>query len=466
MPVPPAPLSSVVLALLRSSGGQRVGAGTSIRADAAGVLGDLLASGRAPGSGLPVDVLLGGVGLAHRLVWSGPEDAAASGWRTDSGDGDELQQDVTRDFDEAHAVADKLVEARGVARAQGGAWLWPVRQGETSETWRTAWTPAAGTREVVALHVIEAEEATPATWVTDLASPMFGRPERVRATLRRDGASQTVEIHTSRLVYVPGARTMPGQSVRRQGYDVAVLDLYRLRIEQIEGASEAFARILDRLGAWNLTMRGAEASRAAGLDGDGGDVASRVQAFFDGLRSGGLAVTFDDDTLAWHSAAVSGTRDLWLGLLEALSVVEGRPLSRLFGQPPGGLSTDDQAGREAEDAYLGRERQVMARALLDLYRLALGEDATRRIVWPPLRSPSALEQAQVSLALAQRDAALIASAIIDPDEARARHADGEEVAELRLVERPEEDEGEALTLPALDEPPAAPAVSPDADPEA
>jgi hypothetical protein len=72
----------------------------------------------------------------------------------------------------------------------------------------------------------------------------------------------------------------------------------------------------------------------------------------------------------------------------------------------------------------------------------------------------------VSLTLAQRDAALIASAIVDPDEARARHADGEEVAELRLIDRPEEDEGEALTLPALEEPPVAPVVSPDADPEA
>jgi hypothetical protein len=93
-----------------------------------------------------------------------------------------------------------------------------------------------------------------------------------------------------------------------------------------------------------------------------------------------------------------------------------------MGQSPGGLSTDDAAGRRSYAALLGRVRGSVEGALLRVYEIGLGP-GDRAIAWGPADAPSAAEAADLSLKYAQRDALAVTSGAITPEESRARYAD-------------------------------------------
>lgn len=388
------------------------------------------------------------VGLYHRVVWAIPEDAIGDGWATVSGDGADLTAQIDKDL----GVEWALLEARASARQDRGAWLWPVT---SDKDWSTPLGP--GPHEVKALHVLTADEVTVDDLERDPESKKWSRPLYVRIQAQRDDVYWNApRVHTSRLIYMPGAPATANQQTPTKGYDLSVLELYRAAIDDYENGVANVGRLLSRLPMPWVKLKGAQAV-AGGSDPD---YEASLQLLRDGMEGGaGLMVLLGEDEVGWSGPTLTGLRDAVNVLAERVGLVEGVPLSRLLGQAPGGLSTDDASGNRAYNAVLARERRmILEPVLLELYDFVLGPDANRKISWPPLDKPTALEAAQISETNARRDAALIAALAIGPDESRARFEGGEERPLPKV-------EVAAPEPPKLGDPGPGPSVDPGAMPD-
>lgn len=346
-------------------------------------------------------------GLMHRIVMAPAEDALALGWSTTEGE----RSDVTKDLDAALDLEDRLLNADASARADGGSWLWLIVRGDMD--YSTPLPP--GPHEVAAVHVVTRDEARPLSWVQDLESPRYGRPETLQVTMRRDMMVAPSEVvHTSRMVYVPGLRALPSQETGGDGYDLSVPDVYLPAVRDLETAWESGAELVKRL---SMPMYRAKYMGAATADKLGWK--DRLRAMVDAMRTRGLMVFFGDDELTWTGPSVAGYADMVKVQVERVGAPEGLAPSRLIGAAPGGLSTDDQSGTRTYYDFIERHRRTVLRvALLDLYAIALGP-AEREIVWPPLGKPTALEQAQIDALQAQTANTYTQMGAVYPPEVRA-----------------------------------------------
>lgn len=346
-------------------------------------------------------------GIAHRIVWAPAEDAVAAGY-------------TVVGAPDATDLRDAAVEALGAARARGGAWLWPVTTSDGDELRKPI---APGPHKVLAVHVITADEAMPLTWVADPASPDLGRPETLQVTFRRIGlAAASRVVHHSRLCYVPGLRSWPSQQTGMEGYDLSALDVYRSAIDGIEEVWQSTSRLMVRRAIpWIKLAEVRDALTSAQSSG----LTERMRGIVGRMTTEAMIWLGEGDEAGWSAPPLTGTQESMASMVSRLSAVEGIPSTVLMGQSPGGLSTDDAAGRRSYAALLGRVRGAVEPALLQAYTIALGP-GDRSLAWGPADAPSAKEAAELSLAYAQRDALAITSGAITPDESRARYVEGVE----------------------------------------
>lgn len=363
--------------------------------------------------------------LQHRVVWVVPEDALADGWRVDDDD----EQDVSRDVDIRLRTEEVMTQAAGLARlgdghTHGGSFIWVVYAGDTSYA-----LPAREGAEVVQLHAVSCTELRPTKWEADPTSDRFGQPVSYQLTMQRGGmVFAGVEVHASRLVYMPGlrrARTRE-ETDSEAGRDWSALRIYREAIQGLDQGWRSSGRLLERRAIPAVEFADALGSR--GADGDASGLKEAIAMFRDTFNVDKLAVMLGGSKLSWLAPAVSGTSELLATMGWRMASVEGIPLTKLFGQPPGGLSTDDASATATYNALLNRtRRKVYTGVLLDLYARILGPNVARRIEWPALDEPTDKERAETSLIRAQRDVALVTAGIWTERESRARYADGEEV---------------------------------------
>lgn len=332
-------------------------------------------------------------GLAHRICAVVPEDATAGGYTVSSGD----KENITKEIDSRVGTLDRLVEGGLSARAQGGAWLWPICKD-------VDWSLPLDTsvpHEVLALQVVTVPEAMSITkWESYLGSPNFGRPEYIQITMRRDGTPSVTEtVHTSHLCYIPGARAIPSQFLPIQGYDIPILQLYWPAIRDIEKSWRSGATFIERVAMPILNLMGKDAmlggSGSSG-DGDGeAEAVGRMQALGMAMRNRGLMLLFGEDKMSWSTPSISGYSEVTDSQASRLSYVEGIPKTRFAGESPGGFGTDDLSGQRAYDGLLMNERERYTTALQQFYTIAFGEDPDRVIHWAPLGAPGAAALADI-----------------------------------------------------------------------
>jgi phage-related protein (TIGR01555 family) len=367
------------------------------------------------------DDLLTVSGLAHRIVWSVPEDALAEGWTTAGDDAEDLD-----DLDDALRLEDRMLTAAGAARADGGAYLWVIVRGEEDFTQPLG----EGPHDIAAVHVVECDELVVESYVVDLESPDYTHPEYAYVTMTRDGLTTPTErVHGSRLIYVPGMRSLPSQRTRRTDCDLSALQVYYPAIRDMEESWASGAVLVKRLSMPQLKV--VDTSRAAS---DEAGWLSRLRLFARSMSTKGLMVIMGTDELTWNGPSVAGYSELLRSLAERLSAVEGIPITRLLGQAPAGMTSDDASGARTYYDLIERYRRTVLRpAILQVYRIARG-DSKRAIVWPSLEKPSRLQRAAMSLQLAQRDAVLVQLGAIADAESRARFTDDGEVDDPVLDE--------------------------------
>lgn len=349
-------------------------------------------------------------GLAHRIVWGPAEDAVAAGYSVEGAPG-------------ATDLSDVAVEALGSARALGGAWIWPVTTTDRDELVTPIDDKVA--HKVLTVHVLTAEEVRALTWETDPASPYWGRPLTVQVTPIREGmATASRVVHTSRLGYVSGLRSWPSQFTGTPGYDLSALDVYRSAIEGSEEVWQSTSRLMVRRAIPWIKLAEVRDSYTTGAESG---LVTRMRGIVGRMTTEALIWLGEGDEAGWSAPPLTGTQESMAAMISRLSAVEGIPATILMGQAPGGLSTDDQAGRRSYAALLERVRGAVEAALIRVYQIALGPgDYT--IQWGPADAPTAKEAADLSLVRAQRDAVLITSGAITPEESRARYQDPVEQA--------------------------------------
>lgn len=352
-------------------------------------------------------------GLAHRIVWVLPEDATSPGAVVKEG---ETEEPVPSYWMQT------LLNAKGTARARGGAWVWVVLKGDTADSWGTEL--GDGEHEIAALHVFSADEVNVQAWEDDAAKTTWGEPSQMTLTPSRKGFTFNGSlIHASRLVYMPGLRTWPGQDIAHDDRDLSVLDLYRPAIEALDTGWRSVVRLLARRAMPWMKLALAKAVKPTER---GGAMRRRMGQIAAGMLSRAMMFIGKDDEIGWSAPPMSGTTESMSALWTAVSAVEGIPVSRLAGTPPGGLSTDDGSGKRSYESAIGRCRDSMVPVLLRLYEIENGSDDERKIEWGPIEKQDPVQVAQASLTRAQRDSALIMAGVILPDESRARFEGGEE----------------------------------------
>jgi hypothetical protein len=414
------------------------------RADAATSLASLF---RRQGTyGIPADV-------AHRIVWLVPSESLRAGWRVDSGSEEseeDVQQDVTAEVDQDLGLPAIILQAYGQARKHGAAYLFVIERGAVDY----AEPLAEGPHDIAAVHVVRRSEVTALEWEHSLEEREFSRPSVYQVAFSRHGVHHAgLAVHRSRLIRIDG---MPSTDDERDscGVGPGALELYSEPIRDLVRAWGGTADLAARR-SMPVMQLGDSSAQTAATQSAGESGAMRVEEAMRSVLRGmasraRMMVVRHGDMITWTSPTVSGTGELITVLASRVSMVEGEPLSYLFGQAPPGLSTDDESGRKKHDALLerGRTKQVEP-VLLALYDAIMGPDPTRRVEWPPLSQPTELEASQTSLNLANRDSALIAAGVMTEGESRHRFDDGVESSTPILDddEWEEEDLGEALVLP-------------------
>lgn len=330
-----------------------------------------------------------------------PEDATSGGWTTDT----DTATDTTSELDSKSGlnIEGAILKAGGSARQGYGAWLWPVIDAPRGD-WAKPRPP--GKHDVKAVHVLTSDEVTVQEYEADPLDKDWTRPSIVTIQANRPGVSfASTRIHTSWLIYVPGAPVPPSSHAgRKNGYDASTLELYRQAICDYDSGGKSIAKLMQRLAYFWVQLKDG-AAKATGEDA--GEVYEALALLKESMTTAGLLVLTGEDKAGWSGPSLGGIKDSMTSLAERVAAVEGIPLTLMFGQTPGGLSTDGESGRKSYASLLQRwRRHVAGPALLELYALILGPDKSRRIVWPPSEVPTALEEAQTSLALAQRDQVL------------------------------------------------------------
>ena len=384
-------------------------------------------------------------GMYRRLVDAPPADATRSGFRVDEGeDRDVLPR---KEMKRLRRVA---VKARQKGRGFRGCWAWMV----TDDGLELSEPLPDRPLNITAYHLFAPAEVTTVKRHEDARVQDWLRPEVVRVTPRRSGrvagtsaafrfAGQ--EIHTSRMVYVPGL-PLPDHMTRPQlDADASVLDVYWPSLRRLGTALQSTENLMYETSVPVMKL----AKRDSTMGGSAREAAINGVRMLRGMISNlGVMLIGPSDSYERSTASLAGWRESIITAYEGVCSVEGFVLTKLLGMPPAGMTSDDKSGEATYHELLETERddylEPILERILDVLR---GPNEARRIVWPDLKAPTRKEVAETSLIYAQRDAALITAMAITPEESRSRFEGDEEVEmpSLEAFEYPEmEDQAEEV----------------------
>jgi hypothetical protein len=358
-------------------------------------------------------------GIMHRLIHGIPQEAIATGWRADVVG--EADRDAAIAIDEDLGLEERLLEVGAASRQYGGCWSLCVHEGV--EDLRKPLPERPG--RLLQVHPLMGIEAQAVEWQPDPRQRGWMAPIRMQVTPTRPGISVPVGVvHVSHMVYMPGLPLSPTIAPPLLGYHMPVPVVYWDAVRDLGLAHRSAAVAAMEQSMVVLRLKGGQT--ALGSD-------QRAQ-MLDALELWGLtrstrgtSVTLGDDEASRLEAPLSGLDGILRATYDRLTVPEGLSVTWLLGQPPGGLTTDDQASRRQTRRLLERWRRLRANPWLrEVYRRAM-PDRRVAIVWPDVDPPTDAERAAMSAALATRDAGLIAAGVVSPEEARERYRGDEEL---------------------------------------
>lgn len=290
-----------------------------------------------------------------------------------------------------------------------------------------------GPHEIKALHVLMPEECTPSALsrISDPDDPEWTTPQAWDLKPIRPGLSFQGEsgVHASRLIVVPGMVVPPNLiSLPNMGFQAAVLDVYWEPCRDLGLITRSTVSLMTEA---SVPVYEVESNaQQSGAEGSGWlDKLRQLRRATSVLGAIRLPPGWKMSRL---NAQLTGWRDSKLSAYEDFAAVEGMPPAALIGTPPTGMTSDDQASRRTYHLLLdGQERPILADIILRVHEVAFGPDETRAVVWPSLETPTAVERAQISQALALRDVALLQAQVVERSEVRLRHLGDKELEHVQ-----------------------------------
>lgn len=333
-------------------------------------------------------------GLNARVVDLPIGDAMRGGWSLEGVEPDDvddlelLAKALPAGADESHrGVAFAAAQLMTWSDVCGGGALQLFVDDDLAPT-----EPVADGAQLLSTRTVCRRDLRPASINADTNSPDYGQITTWRVT--RPGA-EPLELHRSRLI-LDGWSNLPGAltHANADGWgDSVYLGIYE-DLGAIESNRAATGRLIDNFEVFARRMNGLAESLAQGGD----EVLNRVGQ--DALMSSlfrQYLLDGDNESIERISANVSGLPELIASNRELLAAKLGFPVTKLFGQSPGGLSTDNESGtRDYYDMVAARWREARLRRILTrLYGLLgapMGFEPT--IKFPSLYEPTDAEKAQ------------------------------------------------------------------------
>jgi phage-related protein (TIGR01555 family) len=320
-----------------------------------------------------------------------------------------------------------LMEACAKARHYGGAAIWMVTDPEEDQA--TPMTTVGSVRRLVVMDRFELTRAseTGGAWVeTDPYSPDYLKPIVYRYTPAQGGTAQTLRIHASRLIRLYGD-PVPARIESSYDYWAApVMEAVWRALTQEAMAREGASEALYEVGAKKMSIGNLQ-EIITNPQGDEQlfNYMTMQQSAFSALRAWIVGPGFD---VTPHTTSFSGWAEVYDRLAQALASAARMPVTKLFGQAPGGLSTDDASAMRNWSARVGSyQRHVLTPATNRLIKVILtstdgptrGVEPERWMVsWSPYEIPSEAEEAATLKTKAEALAILVGNGAISPDEMR------------------------------------------------
>lgn len=317
-------------------------------------------------------------------------------------------------------ACEALENAAVIARAHGGA---GIVMGMSDNN--TA-SPAAG--DVQSLMVLDRWSL----WVKQYyaAGPKFGQPEiyTISAPLAASPLTgntvlpQGAEIHESRLIVFPGARTTPRKKYANNYWDDSVLQrCYKV----IEGYGITWASITHLLADAAQGVIQIKDLWAMLLSDAAGEVVTRLKTL-DEQRSSGRSMVLDKDNEEFKRIQTPFTSipELIDRQSERLASAAETPLTILMGSSPAGMNATGQSDLEI---WYGKGRKWRTRvATPKIQKLAATmhpSAAPAQVKFPPFWLPTAKEMAETDYSEAQADQVYMLNRVFTPQEVRDKRAE-------------------------------------------
>lgn len=363
---------------------------------------------------------------ARRIVRLLPQHATRQGWELylpDVENAADLIQRIEKRATDLH-LHKKIRQAMTWGRLYGGAGLvlgvvdgqladMPVNEAAISDvTWAL----------VATRHELQVERRQ-----MDANMPGFGDPLMYRLSPEGATGASNIQVHESRLLRFEGEDIPRHLESQNDGWSDSVYTASWNAIGRLEQVEAAASNIVQKLSQflWMVKDLRSLVSGNDGLD----KLMARLLAM---QMSAGLmnAVLLDADgekaeTLT-HS--IAGLPDTYDRFTQSLSASSGIPLTLLLGQAPGGLTTDDAAGRtywydQVKSAQRDMEH-LLVRAYTYLAR-AEGYQGEVQVEFHSLTQQTDKEKAEVRKLVAETDQIYYDMQAVGPDEIRRSRFEGE-----------------------------------------
>lgn len=282
-------------------------------------------------------------------------------------------------------------------------------------------------RSVDWLDTLMPLELIPYQWYDDPVGPNFGRPELYWMQRISGGMSQSVAripIHESRLITFPGVRVSKRQEREHWSWGDSVLVRCVEALRDFSTGHGGTAVLMSEFSQGIFKMKGLVEAFSTGEDDD--LLVRRATAMDEGKSIINAMMIDADEEFKRETTTVAGLADLLDRSADRLAAVAEMPVTVLMGKSPAGLNaTGDADVRGWYDTIdMKRNRRVRPRLNWLLKLLFRAKDGPTKgnepekwtVQFGPLWQPTALEEAQRRLAVAQTDKIYIDAGVLIPEE--------------------------------------------------
>lgn len=359
--------------------------------------------------------------LAAKVVDLPGDEMLREGFTVETGD-EQLDEDLAVKLDELN-VDEKLADAIRWDRTFGGSAI--VLGADDGRDVSRPLDPEK-VKALTYLYVIDRRLLWPVSYYSEPGHPQLGKPDVYQVTsLAGYGGNGAVNVHESRLILFRGTPTADFERLELASWGVSVLQRVHDVLRMFDTSWKAVETMLTDGNQAIFKMTGlaeAVASKGESL------LRSRIQ-IMDLYRSVMRAIVVDaegNESFERQAAEFRSIPEALDRMMVRVAAAADVPVTRLMGRSPAGLNATGESDiRGWYDSLRSKQTTKLAPRIRQISGLILktkdfrerAQKATKLdVCFPPLWTPTPLEQATIEKTLAEADAVRVQSQIFLPDE--------------------------------------------------